>query len=66
MSGAVRIEEEIKNVNDDEESELDSQSKQIAYDCRNRHDQSWEVNLAENACITHKGVGCTSQTGGKV
>ena len=66
MGIAIRIHKDIYDIHYDEESELNAESKKVAYDVGDGHDQSWEINLAEYAGVVHEGVGCISDTVRKV
>ena len=66
VRGAVRIREEINDVNDGEEAELDAQPEQVADHAGDWHNQAREIDFAEDACIADEGVGRAGQTTGEI
>ena len=61
-----RIHEEIDDVDDDEESELDAEAKQVTDNMGNRHHQPREVHLPENGGVLHERIGCLGDTIGEI
>ena len=56
MSGTSWINEIVYDIHHDEESELNTESKQVTDDIGNGHNQPGEVYLAKDAGVLNKSI----------
>lgn len=62
MSSASGIYEKVDDVHNDEEPELYAETQEVADHIGDRHHQTWEIDLAEDAGVLNEGVGSLSDT----
>ena len=66
MRRAGRVDKEVDDVDDDEESELDSEPEKVTDNVGHRHHQAREIHLTENAGVLHESVGSLGYTVGEI